>query len=322
LKNHGIDYKIAENGQVALQILEKDHFDGVLMDCQMPVMDGYTATRKIRKDKRFKDLPIIAMTANVMAGDREKSMAAGMNDHIGKPIRVQELFKAMDKWIKPAISMRPPPSQETGNKLGSIPGIDITAGMEIVQGNHELYRRLLRKFYNRYHDFEKEFNAARREKDEKSSMRCAHTLKGVAANIGAHGIREKAGILESACRNHQPEQQINQLLQDIVQELSLIMDGLAAFADPSDSVAADETPPSESSTTEKTVNIIKKLRLMIDEADIGALRIVADLQKMPGIGHYAKTMNAVTRALEDYDFDLAKKHIDELNLSILGNRKK
>ncbi|WP_020589211.1 PAS domain S-box protein [Desulfobacter curvatus] len=313
LTNHGIDYKIAENGQIALEMLEKNHFDGILMDCQMPVMDGYTATRKIREDKRFKDIPIIAMTANVMAGDREKTIAAGMNDHIGKPIRVQELFKAMDKWIKPGISMQSASSQATENKLGNIPGIDITAGMETVQGNHELYLNLLRKFYNRYYDFEKQFNAARQEKDEKAPMRCAHTLKGVAANIGAHDIREKASILESACRNHQPEQEINQLLQDIVQALSGVMDGLAAFVAPLPALTAEAMPPVDSPIPEKTVNIIRELRLMIDESDIGALRIVADLQEMPGIERHAKIMNAVTRALEDYDFDLAKEHLDKLD---------
>ena len=312
LTSHGINYRIAENGQIALEMLEKDHFDGILMDCQMPVMDGYTATRKIRGDKRFKDIPIIAMTANVMTKDREKAMAAGMNDHLGKPIRVQELFKAMDKWIKPAISIQPPLSQKTENKIGSIPGIDIAAGMETVQGNHELYRKLLRKFYNRYHTFEKEFNGSRQEKDEKAPMRCAHTLKGVATNIGAHGIMEKAAILESACRNNQPEQQINQFLRDIVQELSRIMNGLADFADPSPALLADAAPSVDSPIPEKTVKIIKKLRLMIEESDIKALRIAADLQEMPGIEQYTKTMNAVTRALENYDFDLAKKHIEAM----------
>ncbi|WP_321493788.1 PAS domain S-box protein [uncultured Desulfobacter sp.] len=320
LTNHGIDYKIAENGQVALEMLEKDHFDGILMDCQMPVMDGYTATRKIREDKRFKDLPIIAMTANVMAGDREKSLAAGMNDHIGKPIRIKELFEAMDRWIKPAISMQPQPSRETENKLGNIPGIDTTAGLETVQGNHELYLRMLDKFFNRYREFEKEFIAARQDKDETAPMRCAHTLKGLAANIGALGIREKAAILESACRDHQPEQEINTHLRDIVQALSRIMDKLPASEASSTSVAVEVTRTADIiPMPERTVNFIKTLARMIDESDIGALRIVAEMQDVPGIENssqydqYAQIMTAVTRALEDYDFDLAKKHINELD---------
>jgi len=313
LTSHGIDYRIAENGQVALEMLEKNHFDGILMDCQMPVMDGYTATRKIRRDKRFKDIPIIAMTANVMAGDREKSTAAGMNDHIGKPIRVQELFNAMDKWFKPVIPMPPPLSRETANKLDNIPGIDIVAGMETVQGNHELYLKLLGKFYNRYHDFEKQFDAARQEEDKKAPARIAHTLKGVAANIGAHGIKEKAGNLESACRNYQSEKRINQKLQDLVQALSRIMERLTHLAVPSTDLIADAVPSGDSPIPEKAVKIIKRLRLMIDASDIGALRIVADLQKMPGIESYAPIINAVADALEKYDFDVAKKHIDKLD---------
>jgi PAS domain S-box-containing protein len=103
LANAGIDVTLAVNGQDALdKISAEPRFDGVLMDCQMPVMDGYTATREIRKNPAFKDLPIIAMTANAMAGDREKVIEAGMNDHIAKPLNVGAMFSTIAKWIKPA----------------------------------------------------------------------------------------------------------------------------------------------------------------------------------------------------------------------------
>jgi CheY-like chemotaxis protein len=102
LANAGIEVVLANHGQEALDILAKDHtFDGVLMDCQMPVMDGYTATRAIRKNPQFKDLPIIAMTANAMAGDKQKVIEAGMWDHIAKPLNVGEMFATIAKWIKP-----------------------------------------------------------------------------------------------------------------------------------------------------------------------------------------------------------------------------
>jgi CheY-like chemotaxis protein len=102
LANAGMEVVLANHGQEALDILAKDsNFDGVLMDCQMPVMDGYTATREIRKNAQFKDLPIIAMTANAMAGDREKVLEAGMWDHIAKPLNVGEMFATIAKWIKP-----------------------------------------------------------------------------------------------------------------------------------------------------------------------------------------------------------------------------
>jgi CheY-like chemotaxis protein len=102
LANAGIDVILANHGKEAVDILAQDsNFDGVLMDCQMPVMDGYAATRQIRRDPAFKDLPIIAMTANAMAGDREKVLEAGMWDHIAKPLNVGEMFATIAKWIKP-----------------------------------------------------------------------------------------------------------------------------------------------------------------------------------------------------------------------------
>ncbi|MFV9616268.1 MAG: ATP-binding protein [Gammaproteobacteria bacterium] len=97
----GITVETAFNGQEALNLLAKQDFDGVLMDCQMPVMDGYEATRQIRKQEKFKDLPVIAMTANAMKGDREKVLAVGMNDHIPKPFKIDVMFATLAKWIKP-----------------------------------------------------------------------------------------------------------------------------------------------------------------------------------------------------------------------------
>jgi len=89
-------------------MLETGNYDGVLMDCQMPVMDGYTAAREIRKQERFRDLPILAITANAMDGDREKALDAGMNDHISKPVRLPEMFHVMAKWIRPAVGPENP----------------------------------------------------------------------------------------------------------------------------------------------------------------------------------------------------------------------
>ena len=97
----GITVETAFNGQEALNLLANQDFDGVLMDCQMPIMDGYEATRQIRKQEKFKDMPVIAMTANVMRGDREKVLAVGMNDHIPKPFEIDAMFATLAKWIKP-----------------------------------------------------------------------------------------------------------------------------------------------------------------------------------------------------------------------------
>lgn len=101
LRMHGLKVTIANNGQEVLDILKRERFDGILMDCQMPVMDGYMATRKIREQEQYKSLPILAMTANVMEGDRQKTLMAGMDDYIAKPIDAAEMFLTMVKWIKP-----------------------------------------------------------------------------------------------------------------------------------------------------------------------------------------------------------------------------
>ncbi|WP_143557578.1 ATP-binding protein [Solemya velum gill symbiont] len=99
LTMNGIDVEVADNGQEALDMLRKESFDGILMDCQMPVMDGYDATRRIREQERFRDLPIIALTANAMKGDRERALASGMNGFITKPINQDALFSTMARWI-------------------------------------------------------------------------------------------------------------------------------------------------------------------------------------------------------------------------------
>ncbi|MBF0256401.1 MAG: response regulator, partial [Gammaproteobacteria bacterium] len=147
LTRHGIRVEIANNGQESLDALEQRHFDGVLMDCQMPLMDGYEATRLIRAQDRFKGLPVIAMTANAMVGDKEKVLAAGMNDHIAKPINVNDMFNTLAKWIKPAqpaefdqapcaeVQERQPPSQG----LPEFQHIDAVRGAKGVGGSEQVY---------------------------------------------------------------------------------------------------------------------------------------------------------------------------------------
>ena len=106
LESQGLEATVAGHGAEALDILQGSHFDLILMDCSMPVMDGYEATRKIRQRDRLRDIPIIALTANVMQHDREKVLAAGMNDHVGKPVDPVNLFTTMARWYGPLASRR------------------------------------------------------------------------------------------------------------------------------------------------------------------------------------------------------------------------
>jgi CheY-like chemotaxis protein len=109
LTDAGIVVSVAGDGQEALDMLERQEFDGVLMDCQMPVLDGFAATRALRQRPRLRDLPVIAMTANAMVGDREKVLEAGMDDHIAKPINVDEMFATLARWVSSGENHDPVP---------------------------------------------------------------------------------------------------------------------------------------------------------------------------------------------------------------------
>ncbi|NOR40123.1 MAG: response regulator, partial [Gammaproteobacteria bacterium] len=234
LTSIGISVEVANNGQEALDLLAQRDYDGVLMDCQMPVMDGFTATREIRRQEKFADLPVLAMTANAMAGDREMCLAAGMNDHITKPINVNSMFNTMARWITPA---RPAPEraghadkEQLSTALPEIPGLDIRCGLATTQGNADLYRRLLLRFESAYRDFAADFAAACQDEDESSPTRSAHTLKGVAASIGAVQVAEAAGLLETACQAGQPLPDIQQHVNAVCGALEPVIEGLASLA--------------------------------------------------------------------------------------------
>jgi CheY-like chemotaxis protein len=147
----GLNVVVAHHGQEALDILERDQaFDGVLMDCQMPVMDGYTATRQICQRKELRSIPVIAVTANAMAGDKEAALASGMVDHISKPLDVEKMFVTMAHWITPAVrtvaDTSSPMPQTESVALPRVEGIDQDFGLRVSAGNKALYRRLLGKF--------------------------------------------------------------------------------------------------------------------------------------------------------------------------------
>lgn len=228
---------VANNGKEALEILAEKTFDGVLMDCQMPVMDGFTATRKIREELQLKDLPIIAVTANTMTGDREKVLAIGMNDHIAKPINLHNMFNVMAKWITPNLgnvgntAIQPKfiaeknASKVTGVESESfpdLPGINTIAGLKYTDGNAVIYRKLLLNFYKQYCDFEEMFRKAQAdENDPEAAMRSAHTLKGLAGACGALLVQNAAESLKTACQAG--DDNIDELLSGVISELKPVL---------------------------------------------------------------------------------------------------
>ncbi|MFA6188092.1 MAG: response regulator [Sulfuricurvum sp.] len=203
LQEAGLHVDVALNGAEAIEKVEKTAYDGVLMDCQMPIMDGFEATQHIRQNDRFANLPILAMTANAMAGDKEKCLEWGMNDHIPKPIDVTQLFSTMAKWIKPAHPQTKPiaPSSET-SAIPEIPELEINNTLIRMGGNIKLLRKLIHRFSETQTDVTARIKAALASDDTKTAKREAHTLKGLAATIGATLIAQRAATLEDMLNKH------------------------------------------------------------------------------------------------------------------------
>ncbi|WP_215407290.1 response regulator [Janthinobacterium sp. JC611] len=197
LNDAGIRVDIASNGAIALAKIEENAYDGVLMDCQMPVMDGYQATRKLRQDPRYSNLPVIAMTANAMVGDKEKCLDAGMNDFIAKPIDVAQLFGTLARWIAPATpqAMTAAVAQPEA-ELPVIAGLKMAEAMRRVGGNAALMRKLLDRFVETQFDAMQRIAAAIENNQLETAIREAHTLKGLAGNIGAGGLADSAARVE------------------------------------------------------------------------------------------------------------------------------
>lgn len=298
LTNNGLRVEVVNNGQEALDALDKEVFDGVLMDCQMPVMDGYTATRKLREQPRYKDLPILAMTANAMAGDREKVINAGMNEHIPKPINVNEMFRTMARWITP---LNPITKVATSEKedvaIPDLDGIDTAAGLARTQGNSKLYLKLLRKVGKSQSSFIEGFSAAVEAQDWELAERLAHTLKGVAGNIGAEALQEASLQLETQSREKKVKQAECELLAIELKKVLAAIDSLGAAETESGAAAVDKAALSQ---------VLSLLSKQLSEYDTGAHETLAAHHVLLSSGEMAPLFKSLEKALDAYDFDTAQ----------------
>ncbi|MEJ8825258.1 response regulator [Variovorax humicola] len=311
LESAGIQVVIAGDGAQALQLLQHDAtFDGVLMDCQMPVLDGYAATRRLREQARFSEMPIIAMTANAMAGDREKALASGMNDHIAKPLDVAVMFATMAKWIHPAnASPKPQPPNRTAvapadsNDLPPLPGIDQAAGLATCQGRPDLYRRLLCKFHSSQEAFATAFVQALEGDDESAPARVAHTLRGTAGNIGATALAQAAAALESACQQGLRNDALREPLAAVMRELTPVMDGLRELASAAAEAATDRTAELP---LERLAPLLERLKQRLADSDPDALELSAELmQSLAAHPDHKAAVRRIASKVDNFEFDEA-----------------
>ncbi|MBF0159946.1 MAG: response regulator [Magnetococcales bacterium] len=318
----------AENGIEAIDRLELSHYDVVLMDIQMPVMDGYAATRQIRSQKRLAELPIIAVTANAMAGDRNRCLAAGMNDHVSKPVVREELFAALVKWVAPQQRSQPVaepvqqplPDEDGSSELSELPGLDVAAVLGRIDGNQVLLRILLKEFYRDFGDVTtriRSFLGGRRHDDPQSAANLVHKLKGIAGNIAAQAVLDHAKRLERAIIE-QHSQQWSLLWANLDQAMAQVLAGLAPFVREEQTTAEDDGVPTEPGAIDALdrqavrAGLAEVEQLMLDCSNKALQRYGALRATLTGIGTIRNTLIDIERYLNDFDFDHAHDHLLDL----------
>jgi two-component system sensor histidine kinase/response regulator len=372
LEAAGIIVTVASDGRQAVDAVKDGNFDAVLMDVQMPVMDGYTATRKIREWEKeislrraqpsrgqkteagkedsalslprrspalsaaktgpqSSELPIIAMTAHAMAGDEDKSLQAGMNGHVTKPIDPDQLFSTLQKWVKPSEERvrvqqpevavgSPEPDKAVSEEEefpASLMGFDLSDGLKRLQGNKRLYRKLLLNFVADYREAAKDIRIALDAKDFKQTHSLVHNLKGLAGNLAATDLQAAAVNLEKLVkgveRKTTPAKELNLKFSDLENALNQALESArslgASAKENIDKLSAEELP---NIPTELSQDITKRIR---DAAEMG------DVKTLNAIAEEIKTLSdscvplgkRIVQMAEDFDLEGIQKLADALD---------
>ena len=293
LEGAGATVRVAHNGREAVQTLENGPqpppFDMVLMDLQMPEMDGYQATTKIRSDARFAALPIIAMTAHATIEERQRCLAAGMNDHLAKPIDPAMLFETVGRFCRP-LPLTPSLSPSGGegarrageggpsspSELPAIVGLDAQDGLARVAGNRKLYVKLLRQFIEQQGPAVGQMAAALTQGDAALAERLAHTLKGVAGNIGAKSVQTVAGALEKLIRDRAATAATESALRQVAAALDPLLARLRSALASAESATPAPVPPSPPPPPDpaQTRAAVAQLTTLLSEFDPGAVEFI------------------------------------------------
>ena len=323
MESRGIAVTVANNGQEAIDLLAAvapDHYQVVLMDLQMPVMDGYEATRRLRADARYFSLPLVAMTAHAMVEERERCHALGMNAHLSKPIEPEDLYATLARYYsRPADaaalpSIRPvaPVVGESDTRLPDIAGLDTVTGVRRAGGKPALYRQMLGTFARDFADCQKVFEHHFAANQWEEAERLAHTLKGLAGTLGANEVQSLGATLEAACK-HRQATEANAALAAVMPHLVPLIDSLTRFfaAEQANeaAVSADEAGPAASG---KLPDCLPELRRLLSEGDGAAMDLWEKHAREFAAVLSPQLSRRIGAALENFEFDTAQALLAEL----------
>jgi len=307
LERMGALVEIASSGLQALEMLtEDDGFDVVLMDVQMPIMGGYETTQRIRKDLKNTKIPIIAVTAHALESERQKCLAAGMNDHVAKPIEPLDLMATMLKWIDPQRlrAVAPGPLESEDLEWPELPGIDVPSALRRLSGSTQFLRNLLGEFQTTWHDATAKLQSAIDEQHYAEAMRQAHTLQGVAATLAMTEVAPAAAALEAHLKI--PElQPLPSALQRLDRALRVVIDGLA------------DLPPLLESTSvnrdlEAAAQRLEELSILLRDNNFEATECFDKLKSSLGDGPWMETLKQLQNEVEGLDFGAAQATLNKL----------
>ncbi|MBN1777567.1 MAG: response regulator [Clostridiales bacterium] len=318
LSSAGAMVDIANNGKEAIAAVKEKNYDVVLMDLQMPVMGGYEATKEIRKQIQFEELPIIAMTAHAMQGVKAECLAAGMNDYVSKPIDPKNLFSTIKKWVGKAVDegMIQLGKQSDNGIVGegiiqlpaNIPGFDLNAGLNRLNGNKKLYKKLLVNFSREYSSIPSNIKKSVDKRKFEEASRLAHALKGVAGNVSAQEIQNIAAELELLLSNNDIEK-CDELLENLVNSF----DSLNKLLSELDiDIKVDKQKVDRPIDLSEVEPILRELALFVWEDNVDAEKPLDELQKLIGESNHYKELKELAKHIGDFDFEMAKKPLNEL----------
>ncbi|RQO63515.1 hybrid sensor histidine kinase/response regulator [Paucibacter sp. KBW04] len=337
LQGAGFKVEMADNGLQALEMVQRKHYDAVLMDVQMPVMDGLEATREIRKLPALNGLPIISMSANVMRADIEASLAAGMCATVNKPIEPEELWAVLLRWIRPHAGIGEPAeggeaspeagdggaedsaqaAEPSGAALpkaarksaakavepnvelpAAIPGLNMKLGLGRIGGNRAMYLKMLRLFARNQAGLGEQLNSALARDDRATAERLAHSCKGVAGSLGATEVQERAAELELALREGRQEPVLRPLVAALTGPLHELIMALKR------NLPESQRGKSVQVDTQKLVKLVSQLADLLEQNDTEAESLLtanSDLFHSANPAAYLQ----ISRAIDAFDYEAA-----------------